>query len=86
MLSLERDKPVQLHISKTHHGTDLQVRTLDIFFFPLLPSIMRTAPASDKAALVYDRTLERHRYAVLASATLSPETAPYEPLTSWPFS
>lgn len=57
MLSLERDKPVRTPRQQDPLRLDAQVRTLNIFFFPLLPGIMRTAPASDKAALVYDRAL-----------------------------
>ena len=57
MLSLERDKPVRTPRQQDPLWFEVQVRTLDIFFFPLLPGIMRTAPASDKAALVYDRAL-----------------------------
>ena len=73
MLSLERDKPVRTPRQKGPLRLDVRVRTLNIFFFPLLPGIMRTAPPSDKAALMYDRALERDRYAVLdALATLSP--------------
>lgn len=68
MLSLERDKPGQSLHQKAPHRSNVRERTLDIFLFPLLSGIMRTASTSDQAALVYDRALERHRYAILASA------------------
>jgi hypothetical protein len=94
MLSLERDKPVFFQRQQASANVYIvpKLRALYIFFFPLLSAIVRAAPASDQAALVDDRALERHRYTTTATATASAlphrqkKNCAYVPFTSWPFS